>query len=256
MNIVNDTDELRTLLNQLQGFADSFQPFQTYESTAQRMLFARSATAFRAAGILCYEGLFVDAYNSARVGLEAGWLSLILRQNEELAREWLTLLPSDTMDTDIEKRYRNTFANLTWIRKTLSQSEEELSEKTSIYQLLSTKSHANPAAMVYIGSNHNNIDDLTLYPSEPLHSESHRIKFLAGVFYCLKYLLHDIRRHCNVELNVEWRYEERSLFNIAGVAFPDKKTGFKVVPDKVNAAYQSMLLLQFAHHQAKLPRTQ
>lgn len=251
MNIEKDTDEIKTLLQRLQDFADSFQPFTTFESTAQRMLFARSATAFRAAGILCYEGLFVDSYNSARVGLEAGWLALILRQNKEFARAWLTLVPRDTEDSDIEKRYRNTFGNLTWIRKTLSQSETELSEKTNIYQLLSTKSHANPAALVYVGDTHNNIDDLTLYPSAPLHSDGHKAKFLSGVLYCLKYLVHDIQRHCKIDLNVVWNYEERSLFNIAGVAFPDKNSGIEVVPDKVNAAYQSMILLKFAHQQAK-----
>ena len=251
MKTNNDAEEIKALLNRLHEFANTFEVFKTFESTAQRMLFARSATAFHAAEILCREGLFVDAYNSTRIGLEAGWLALSLRQNEDFAREWLTLVPRDTNDTDIEKKYRNTFGNLTWIRKTLSLNKEELCEKTNLYQLLSTKSHANPAAMVYFGSNNNGIDSLILYPSEPLHSEVHKAKFIAGILYCLKYLLHDIQRHCVIDLNVNWKYDEMKLFNIAGIAFPDQNGNIKVVPDKVNSAYQAQLLLEIAHQQAK-----
>jgi hypothetical protein len=163
----------------------------------------------------------------------------------------LTLVPRDTDDTDIEKRYRNTFGNLTWIRKKLSLSEDELREKTNLYQLLSTKSHANPAAMVYFGNDHNGVDALTLYPSKPLHSDVHKAKFTAGILYCLKYLLHDIQRHCIIDLNVTWKHEEMKLFNIAGIAFTDQSGDIKVVPDKVNAAYQALLLLEIAHQQAK-----
>jgi hypothetical protein len=42
-----------------------------------------------------------------------------------------------------------------------------------------------------------------------------------------------------------------SLFNIAGVGFPDKDTIVKVVPAKVNAAYQAMVLLKFAKLQVQ-----
>jgi len=210
------------------------------------MLFTRSCNAFRSAGILCWEGLFVDSYNSVRVGLESGWLALILRRNDELAREWLTLVPNDASDSDIEKKYRNSFGSLRWIREEVSIDDADLKHRTNIYQILSTRSHANPASTFYVADSGEKANDLCLYPPRQLDSDAHRYKFLTGINYCLEYILWDIQARCGENFEVYWRYDEKSMFTIAGVANPDGDDSFVVVPEKVNATYQAMVLLKFA----------
>lgn len=243
--------EITTLLDLYSSFASEFKPFSTCSETAQCMLFTRSCNAFRSAGILCWEGLFIDSYNSARVGLESGWLALILRKSDERAREWLTLVPNDTIDTGIEKKYRNTYGSLRWIRGEVSIDEADLRQRTNIYQLLSTKSHANAASTFYVADSEDKPNDLCLYPPQQLNSAEHRYKFLKGILYCLKYILWDIQLQCDKKFGVSWAYDSIDLFNIAGVAYPDEKGGLVVVPEKVNPMYQAMILLKFADVQAK-----
>ncbi len=247
-------DEIKSLLDLYGGFTADFKPFCSFSETAQYMLFTRSCNAFRSAGILCWEGLFVDSYNSARVGLEAGWLALILRRSDERAREWLTLVPTDTANSSPEKNYKSTFGSLPWIRKEVSCDESDLKRRTNIYQLLSTKSHANVSAMFFVSDSENRLNDVCPYPPVPLESAEHRRKFLDGILYCLKYMLQDIQRQCAKDFGVTWRYDNHSLFNIAGVAFPGGDDGITVVPEKVNSAYQSMILLKFAQVQAEAAR--
>lgn len=243
--------EIRTLLDLYSSFASGFKPFSTFPETAQCMLFTRSCNAFRSAGILCWEGLFIDSYNSARVGLECGWLALILRKSDERAREWLTLVPDDTSDADIDKKYRNTYGSLPWIRKEVSIDETDKKQRTNIYQLLSIKSHANAASTFYVADSEHKPNDLYLYPPQQLNSAEHRYKFLKGILYCLKYILCDIQLQCEKKFGVSWTYDSINLFNIAGVAYPDQKGGLAVVPEKVNPMYQAMILLKFADAQAK-----
>lgn len=244
-------DEIKSLLDLYGGFTADFKPFSSFSETAQYMLFARSCNAFRSAGILCWEGLFVDSYNSARVGLEAGWLALILRRSDERAREWLTLVPTDTANSDPEKNYKSTFGSLPWIRKEVSIDASDLKRRTNIYQLLSTKSHANVAAMFFVSDSETSPNDVCLYPPVQLESAEHRRKFLDGILYCLKYLLQDIQNQCAKDFGVTWRYDSHSLFNISGVAFLGEDNGITVVPEKVNSAYQAMILLKFAQVQAE-----
>jgi len=210
------------------------------------MLLTRSCNAFASAVTLCTNGLFVDSYNSVRVGLEAGWLSLILKNSEVRALEWLTLVPSDTSPEVLEKQYRNTYGSLAWIRKEVSMDDVDLEQRTNIYQVLSTKSHANVASTFFVCASESDPNDLCLYGPGPLASHEHELKFLKGILYCLKYILHDIQTRCDCDLGVTWSYDNISLFGIAGVGFADEKTGLKVVPSKVNAHYQAMVLLKLA----------
>ena len=244
-------NEINILLDKYESFTSDFEPFSTFPATAQYMLFSRSCNAFRSASILCWEGLFVDSYNSARVGLETGWLALVLRKNDDRAREWLTLIPSDTLDTDIEKKYRNTYGSLPWIRREVSFDETDLKHRTNIYQLLSTKSHANAASTFYLADSKCKENDLCLYPPHQLNSATHRYKYLKGIRYCLRYILWDIQLKCDKAFGVTWNYDNTELFNIAGVAYPDDKEGLVVIPQKVNPAYQTMILLKFADTQSK-----
>ncbi|QXP88481.1 hypothetical protein [Methylococcus capsulatus] len=243
--------EVKTLLDLYASFVSEFKPFTTYSETAQYMLFTRSCNAFRSASILCREGLFIDSYNSARVGLESGWLALILRKSEQRALEWLTLVPDDTSDTDIEKKYRSTYGSLSWIRREISINEENLKQRTNIYQLLSTKSHANAASTFFVADSIHEPNDLCLYPPQQLDSAGHRHKFLKGILYCLKYIIWDIQLQCDKRFGVNWSYDSSNLFNVAGVAYADKEEGLVVVPEKVNAAFQSMILRKFVDIQAK-----
>jgi hypothetical protein len=243
--------EIRVLLDTYASFASEFESFLTFHETAQRMLFTRSCNAFRSADILCGEGLSIDSYNSARVGLESGWLALILRKSDKRAREWLTLIPNDTSDEYIEKKYRNTYGSLQWIRKEVSIDEADLRQRTNIYQLLSTKSHANVASTFYVADSEEKPNDLCLYPPQQLNCAEHRYKFLKGILYCLKYILWDIQRQCNKNFGVIWTYDNMDLFNIASVGYSDEKGGIVVVPEKVNPTYQLMILIKFADLQAK-----
>jgi hypothetical protein len=193
----------------------------------------------------------VDAYNSARVGLECGWLALFLRKSDKRAREWLTLIPSDTSNGDIEKEYRETYGKVWWIRKEVSIDETDLEQRTNIYQLLSTKSHANPASSFYVADSEIKPNDLCLYPPQQLDSDTHRFKYLKAIRYCLNYILWDVQLQCKKDFGITWSYEKTNIFNIAGVSYPDEKEGFVVVPNKVNSAYLSMILLKFADVQAK-----
>ncbi|MHB8809372.1 MAG: hypothetical protein ACYC9M_05090 [Desulfobulbaceae bacterium] len=94
-------------------------------------------------------------------------------------------------------------------------------------------------------------NDLLLYPPNQLNSDEHRYKFLKGILYCLNYILWDIQLQCDKNFGVNWTYDNINLFNIAGIAYPDEKDGLVVVPEKVNPAYQSMILFKFADIQAK-----
>jgi ribonucleotide reductase alpha subunit len=208
------------------------------------MLLARSCNAFSAAASLCVSGFFVETYNSARVGLETGWLSLILRRDADKAMEWLTLVPSDTSMELAEKRYRSTYGSPAWIRKEVSPHGKE--QRDNLYQVLSTKSHANVASAFFMCQSESDPNDLCLYGPGPLDSEQHRCKHLRGIFYCLNSLLCDIQTQCGVDLGVTWRHDEMDLFNIAGVGYPDKDTVVKVVPKKVNTAYQALILMKLA----------
>jgi len=239
--------ELLSVIKKYVQFASTVQPFTSPSATAQYMLLVRSCNAFSAAVTLCLSGFFVESYNSARVGLEAGWLSLILRRDAEKAFEWLTLIPSDTSMEVAEKRYMKTFGSPAWIREEVSPDGKE--QRDNLYQVLSTKSHANVAATFFVCPSTDDPNDLCLYSPGPLESEEHRHKHLHGIFYSLSSLLHDIQMQCGVDLEVTWRHDEMGLFNIAGVGYPDKVTGVKVVPKKVNAAYQAMVLLKIAKHQ-------
>jgi hypothetical protein len=127
----------------------------------------------------------------------------------------------------------------------------DLEQRTNIYQVLSTKSHANVASAFFVCPTASDPNDLCLYAPGPLASDEHQYKFMKGILYCLKYLLHDIQSQCACDLGVTWSYDNMSLFNIAGVGFPDKDTIVKVVPAKVNAAYQAMVLLKFAKLQVQ-----
>jgi len=236
--------ELLSVIERYVQFTSTIEPFTSPGATAQYMLLVRSCNAFSAAMSLCLSGFFVEAYNSARVGLEAGWLSLVLRRDAGKALEWLTLVPSDTSIEVAEKRYRDTLGSPAWIRKEVSPENKE--QRDNLYQILSTKSHANVAASFFVCPSTNDPNDLCLYGPGPLESEEHRNKHLYGIFYCLSSLLHDIQMHYGLDLGVTWRHDEMGLFNISGVGFPDKDTGVKVVPNKVNAAYQAMVLLKLA----------
>lgn len=239
--------ELLSTIEKYVQFAATVKPFSSTSATAQYMLLVRSCNAFSAAVSLCFSGFFVESYNSARVGLEAGWLSLVLRRDAEKAFEWLTLVPSDTSMEDAEKRYMNTFGKPAWIRKEVSPTGKE--QRDNLYQVLSTKSHANVAASFFVCPSAGDPNDLCLYGPGPLESEEHRRKHLHGIFYSLSSLLHDIQEQCGVDLGVTWKHDEMGLFNIAGVGYHDKGTGVRVVPKEVNAAYQAMVLLKLAAHQ-------
>lgn len=236
--------ELLSIIDRYVQFTSTVNPFASPSETAQYMLLVRSCNAFSAAASLCTTGIFVESYNSARVGLETGWLSLILRRDTDKAMEWLTLVPSDTSMEVAEKRYRSTFGSPVWIRKEVSPNGKE--QRDNLYQILSTKSHANVAATFFMCPSESDPNDLCLYGPGPLDSEEHRRKHLHGILYCLSSLLHDIQAQCHVDLGVTWKYDEMGLFNIAGVGYPDKDTGVRVVPKKVNAAYQAMVLLKLA----------
>lgn len=247
--------EALSLIEKYMHYASIAKPYESFSSTAQYMLYTRSCNSFASAITLCLNGLFVDSYNSARVGLESGWLAIILSRNNEHAKEWLMLVPSDTSQTEPEKRYRNTYGSLPWIRKEVSVDNLDLEQRTNIYQVLSTKSHANVAAMFFVCHTDSDPNDLCLYEPGTLDSDEHQRKFAKGILFCLKYLLHDIQRQCSYDFGVTWSYDNMSLFNISGVGFPDKDTGIRVVPSKVNEAYQSMVLLKFAKVQAEIPRS-
>ncbi|MDD2917621.1 hypothetical protein [Rhodoferax sp.] len=236
--------ELLSVIERYVQFASTVKPFASPSATAQYMLLVRSCNSFSAAVSLCMSGFFVESYNSARVGLETGWLSLVLRRSATKSWEWLTLVPSDTSMEVAEKRYKDTFGSPAWIRKEVSQDGKEL--RDNLYQVLSTKSHANVAATFFMCSSANDPNDLCLYGPGPLDSEEHRSKHLRGILYSLCSLLHDIQVQCGVDLGVTWRHDEMGLFNIAGVGYPDKDSGVRVVPKKVNAAYQTMVLLKLA----------
>jgi len=237
-------DELLSVIGRYVHFTSTIKPFTSPSATAQYMLLARSCNAFSAAVSLCLNGYFVESYNSARVGLETGWLSLVLRRNAEKALEWLTLVPSDTSMEAAEKRYRETFGSPAWIRKEVSPDGKE--QRDNLYEILSKKSHANVAATFFVCSTANDPNDLCLYGPGPLDSEEHRHKHLRGISYCLRSLLSDVQAQCGIDLGVTWKHDEMGLFNIAGVGYPDEDTGVKVVPKKVNAAYQTMVLLKLA----------
>lgn len=239
--------ELLSAIERYSRFALAVEPFVSASTTAQYMLLTRSCNAFTAAATLCLNGFFVDSYNSVRAGLEAGWLSLILRSSEERAMEWLTMVPSDTSLDIAEKRYRNTFGSPAWIRKEVSANNRE--QRDNIYQVLSIHSHANVASGFFVRPSATDPNDLCLYAPGPLDSDEHRYKYMNGIYYCLECLLHEIQSQCDCDLGGTWSYDEVSLFNIAGVGYPDKGTIVKVVPKKVNAAYQAMVLLKLA----KLP---
>lgn len=242
--------ELLSAIEKYVQFAATVKPFTSPSATAQYMLLVRSCNAFSAAMSLCLSGFFVESYNSARVGLETGWLSLVLRRNAEMAFEWLTLVPSDTSMEDAEKRYMNTFGSPAWIRKEVSPKGKD--QRDNLYQVLSTKSHANVAATFFVCPSASDPNDLCLYGPGPLESEEHRQKHLRGIFYSLSSLLQDIQEQCGVDLGVTWRHDEMGLFNIAGVGYRDKDTGVRVVPKKVNAAYQAMVLLKLAKQQQEV----
>lgn len=236
--------ELLSVIERYVQFASTIKPFTSPSATAQYMLLARSCNAFSAAVSLCLNGFFVESYNSARVGLETGWLSLVLRCNAEKAFEWLTFVPSDTSMEAAERRYRETFGSPAWIRKEVSPKGKE--QRDNLYEILSKKSHANVAATFFVCPTANDPNDLCLYGPGPLDSEEHRHKHLNGIFYCLRSLLYDVQAQCGVDLGVTWKHDEMGLFNIAGVGYPDEETGVRVVPKKVNAAYQAMVLLKLA----------
>ena len=248
----NIRGELLAVLERYIQFTSTITPFASPSATAQYMLSARSCNAFFAAASLCASGFFVESYNSARVGLETGWLSLILRRDADKAMEWLTLVPSDTSMELVEKRYRSTYGSPAWIRKEVSSDGKE--QRDNLYQILSTKSHANVASAFFMCQSESDPNDLCLYGPGPLNSEEHRCKHLRGISYCLKSLLWDIQKQCGVDLGVTWRHDEMALFNIAGVGYPDKDTGVKVVPKKVNAAYQALVLLKIAKIQQGAPQ--
>lgn len=170
--------ELLSVIERYVQFASTVKPFTSPSATAQYMLMARSCNAFSAAVSLCLNGFFVESYNSARVGLEAGWLSLVLRRNAEKAFEWLTLVPSDTSMEIAEKRYRETFGSPAWIRKEVSPEGKE--QRDNLYEILSKKSHANVAATFFVSPTENDPNDLCLYGPGPLDSEEHRHKHLRG----------------------------------------------------------------------------
>lgn len=234
--------ELLSFIERYAEFATSIKPFSSPSDTAQYMLMSRSCNAFSAAVSLCLSGFFVESYNSVRVGLETGWLSLILRGNAEQAFEWLTMIPSDTSMKKAERRYRNSFGSPVWIRQNVSP--EGKGQRDNLYKILSTKSHANVAASFFISPSASDSNDLCLYGPSPFNCEVHRSKHLQGILYCLECLLHEVQLQCSVDLGVAWKHDEVSLFNIAGVGFPDAETGVKVVPENVNAAYQAMFLLR------------
>lgn len=252
--VVDPHAEADGLLAKYVRFAATPEPFGSPTSTAQRMLFTRSCNAFASAVVLCDNGFFVDSYNAVRVGLEAGWLAIVLGRSGPRAMEWLTLVPSDTSETEPDKQYRRTFGSLPWIRKEVSTDELDLEQRTNIYQVLSTKSHANVAATFFICPTGSDPNDLCLYPPGALASDEHQNKFTRGILYCLKYLLHDLQRAGLYDFGVSWSYDDMQLVTIAGVAFPDERTELRVVPEKVNEAYQGLVLLKFAKVQAaRLP---
>ena len=116
----NLQSEILSLLEKFSCFVNKLQPLTSHSQIAYYMLLTRSCNAFISAYTLCSNGLHVDSYNSVRMGLENGWLSLILNEHEDRAFEWLTLVPLDSSPETVEKRYRNTYGSLQWIRKKVS----------------------------------------------------------------------------------------------------------------------------------------
>lgn len=243
--IIKDMNgEIIACLEKYISYASKIRPFSTKSSTAYYMLLTRSCNAFISAYTLCQNGLHVDSYNSVRIGLENGWLALILREDETRALEWLTLVPSDNSSEIIEKKYRNTYGSVKWIRKEVSLNDRDKNQRDNIYGILSTKSHANVASTFFISGATPQENNFCLYAPGAMKDNEHEYKNLKGILYCLKYILYDFQVRCGEDFGVDWKYDHMSLFNIAGVGYPGKNGGMEVVSSKVNSAYQAMVLLE------------
>jgi hypothetical protein len=243
--------EIISLLGKFSCFINNLQPLTSHSQIAYYMLLTRSCNAFISAYTLCSNGLHVDSYNSVRMGLENGWLSLILNEHDDRALEWLTLVPLDSSPETVEKRYRKTYGSLTWIREEVSVDNIDKKQRDNIYQILCTKSHANVASAFFIAGSTPDENNFCLYKPGTMNDPGHKHKNLKGILYCLKYILYDIQSRSNEAFGVEWTYDQASLFNIAGGGYPDGKGGIEVISGKVNAMYQAIVLLELAKRQKK-----
>jgi len=210
---------------------------------AKYMLFTKSYNSFLSGLLLCRNGLHTESNNSIRIGLENGWLALLMEKEKELALEWLTLVSKKNPMNETSKKYRDTFGRPSWVRKKLSENKQEKEQRDKIYSVLSTKSHPNVASSFCIVSGLNSTQKLYFYEPGGINDEQHKGKNLIAINFCLNWILNDIQNIKNVDLGIKWKYDEHILVSIAGIGYPNGNNQFKVIPEKVNKAYQEVLLL-------------
>lgn len=207
------------------------------------MLFTKSYNSFLSSLLLCRNGLHTESNNSIRLGLENGWLALLMEKNEELALEWLTLISKNCTMNEASEKYRSTFGRPSWVRKQLSDNSQEKDQRDKIYSILSIKSHPNVASSFCIVSGLNSTQKLYFYEPGGINDEQHKGKNLIAINFCLNWILNDIQNIKNVDLGIKWKYDENILVSIAGIGYPNGNNQLKVIPKKLNQSYQELLLL-------------
>jgi len=192
---------------------------------------------------LADEGLPIDCLNSLRLGLENGWLALVLKNDEHSALQWLAMVRYKDMPSNPKKLYRQTFGNLTWIREKVSQGEEDKRQRDNIYKILSSRSHANVATSFFAQGLPDGTTDFRLYEPGGIKDNYHRYKSLKSILFCLRYLTHDMERAKEDRFNSGWRYDHVELMHMANVIWQDKNGKYFVDGNGINSAAQATFLI-------------
>ena len=250
--IVDLNNDLNSLLGKYNEFILSIKPYSSILNLARFMLYTKSFNSFSSSSVLAQNGFYVDSYNSIRVGLESGWLSILFEKKNHLAHEWLTLIPhpnhlyaiknQENQRETAAKKYRNQLGSPSWVRKQISKSDSDKKQRDDVYAALSVKSHANVSSTYFFRSD----KGVTLYGPGSFDSKEHLMKILRAISFCIGFLLHDIDNISNTKLSAGWTYKEYEVINIAGIAYPDGKGGMEFIWEKTNEAYQSLLALHLS----------
>lgn len=246
-----DQKELERLIKCYRDFILRINKETSISQLAQFILYTRSFNSFKSAILLAKEGLPIDCLNSLRLGLENGWLSILLKNDEHSALEWLTMVRHTNMPKNPRKNYRQTFGNLSWIRERISTSEDDKIQRDNIYKILSVRSHANVATSFFAQGNTDGSTDYRLYEPGGIIDDFHQHRCLKSVLFCLRYLLHDMERAKEGHFGSHWRYEQIELMHIANVIWRSEDGECFVDGDRINSAAQVTFLIALSTRMPK-----
>lgn len=221
-----ETTPQQTISDYLSAY-QKFVETTTFNPKITKCLFVNAYNQFFSGKILAEKGLITQSNNCLRMGLESGWLGLILMKDPQLGMQWAFGLGDDNVKKSLiklEKPFQ--------IRKILGDTTRiTVQDRDDIYSALSDKSHTKLSSVVrpYISPNAPPSDGfIDCIPMGGIKGKNNITRILNSVTTVLTFALAEIEDSLKHQLMEEnWTWNRSDLMKITGGGFNVKDGTFE-----------------------------